>query len=171
MKSPITMYWYVIHTKPKQEQRALLNLEQQGYECYLPMLTAEKLRQGEVSVVEEPLFPRYLFIRLDVSQSGKSWGPIRSTMGVSHLVTFGTEPAKVDERLIETLRAQKDVLCSQPQRLFDQGERVLITDGPFAGIEAIYQMNDGESRAMVLIELLSKPAQLKISPANLRKIS
>lgn len=171
MKSPITMHWYVIYTKPKQEQRALLNLEQQGYECYLPMLTVEKLRQGEVSMVEEPLFPRYLFIRLDVSQSGKSWGPIRSTMGVSRLVTFGTEPAKVDDRFIETLRAKKDVLCSQPQRLFIPGERVLIADGPFAGIEAIYQMNDGERRAMVLIELLSKPAQLKISPASLRKIS
>jgi transcriptional antiterminator RfaH len=73
--------------------------------------------------------------------------------------------------LIETLRAQKDALCSQPQQLFAQGERVLVTDGPFAGIEAIYQMNDGESRAMVLVELLSKPAQLKISPASLRKIS
>lgn len=165
------MHWYVIHTKSRQEQRALLNLEQQGYECYLPMLTAEKLHQGKVIVVEEPLFARYLFIHLDASQSGKSWGPIRSTMGVSRLVTFGTEPAKVDERLIDALRSQKDVLCSQPQQLFAQGERVLIADGSFAGIEAIYQMNNGESRAMVLIELLSKPVQLKISPASLRKIS
>ncbi|MDP1773845.1 MAG: transcription/translation regulatory transformer protein RfaH [Methylobacter sp.] len=165
------MHWYVIHTKPRQEQRALLNLEQQGYECYLPMVTIEKLRKGVLSVAEEPLFARYLFIRLDVSLSGKGWGAIRSTPGVSRLVTFGTEPAKVDDRLIEALRAQKDALCSQPQRLFAQGERVLITDGPFVGIEAIYQMNDGESRAMVLIELLSKPTKLNISPSSLRKIS
>jgi len=165
------MHWYVIHTKPRQEQRALLNLEQQGYECYLPMVTVEKLRKGGVSVVEEPLFARYLFIRLDVSLSGKGWGTIRSTLGVSCLVAFGMEPAKVDERLIEILRAQKDVLCSQPRLLFAQGERVQIADGPFAGIEAIYQMNDGESRAMVLIELLSKPVTLKVSPASLRKIS
>ena len=33
------MHWYVIHTKSQQEQRALLNLEQQGYECYLPLLS------------------------------------------------------------------------------------------------------------------------------------
>ena len=169
--NPLTMHWYVIHTKTRQEQRALLNLQQQGYECYLPVLTAEKLCQRGMYVVEEPLFARYLFIRLDTSLSGKSWGSIRSTKGVSCLVTFGTEPAKIDERLIEILRAQKDVLCSQPQRLFTQGERVLVTDGPFTGIEAIYQMNDGENRAMVLIELLSKPTQLKISPASLRRIS
>jgi transcriptional antiterminator RfaH len=165
------MHWYVIHTKPRQEKRALLNLEQQGYECFLPMVTVEKLRKGAVSVVEEPLFARYLFILLDVSLSGKGWGAIRSTLGVSSLVTFGAEPAKVDDRLIEILSTQKDVLCSQPQRLFAQGERVQIVDGPFAGIEAVYQMNDGESRAMVLINLLSKPVQLKISPASLRKIS
>ena len=165
------MHWYVIHTKPRQEQRALLNLEQQGYECYLPMVTVEKLRKGALSLVEEPLFARYLFIRLDVSLSGKGWGSIRSTLGVSCLVTFGGEPAKVDDRLIDILRTQKDDLCGQPQRLFAQGECVLIADGPFAGIEAIYQMNDGESRALVLVKLLSKPVQLKISPASLRKIS
>ena len=83
------MYWYLIYTKPRQEQRALLNLEQQGYECYLPLHAAEKLQRGKLSVVEEPLFPRYLFIQLDTSQTGKSWGPIRSTKGVSHLVAFG----------------------------------------------------------------------------------
>lgn len=171
MEAITTYHWYVIHTKPRQERRALLNLEQQGYECYLPMVTIEKLRKGGVSVIEEPLFARYLFIRLDVSLSGKGWGAIRSTLGVSCLVTFGAEPARVDDQLIETLRAQRDALRSQPQRLFVQGERVLITDGPFAGIEAIYQMNDAESRAMVLIELLSKPVPLKISPACLRKIS
>lgn len=166
----LSTHWYVIHTKSRQEQRALLSLEQQGYQCYLPVLPAEKLRHGVLSIVEEPLFSRYLFIRLDTSLSGKGWGSIRSTKGVSRLVTFGTEPAKVDERLIEALRVRNDALCSQPQRLFDQGERVLVTEGPFAGIEAIYQMYDGESRAMVLIELLSKPTQLKISPASLRKI-
>jgi transcriptional antiterminator RfaH len=171
MEAISTLHWYVVHTKSRQEQRALLNLEQQGYECYLPMVTVEKLRKGVVSVVEEPLFARYLFIRLDISLSGKGWGAIRSTLGVSCLVTFGMEPAKVDERLIEILRAQKDALRSQPQRLFVQGERVQIVDGPFAGIEAIYQMNDAESRAMVLIELLRKPVPLKISPACLRKIS
>ncbi len=171
MEAITTLHWYVIHTKPRQERRALLNLEQQGYECYLPMITIEKIRKGVVSVVEEPLFARYLFIRLNVSLSGKGWGAIRSTLGVSCLVTFGMEPAKVGERLIEILCAQKDALRSRPRRLFAQGERVQIVDGSFAGIEAIYQMNDGESRAMVLIELLSRSVPLKISHACLRKIS
>lgn len=165
------MDWYVVHTKPRQEHRALLNLERQGYLCYLPVLTVEKIRQKRVIPSEEPLFPRYLFISLDSSMTGKSWGPIRSTLGVSRLVSFGQEPTRVDPRLIEMLRTHDEVRDAKPQRLFEKGESVVIQDGPFAGIEAVYQMADGESRAMVLIELLSKPTSMKIDVASLRKVS
>ena len=168
--APYIMHWYVIHTKSQQEQRALLNLEQQGYECYLPLLSVEKLRKGRVSVIQEPLFARYLFIHLDTSQTAKSWAPIRSTLGVNCMVTFGSEPTKLDKRLIEALRTPNDSACNSPQSLFVKGEKLQITQGPFSGIEAIYQLHDGESRAMVLINLLNKAVQLKIPPANLRKI-
>lgn len=164
------MDWYVVHTKPRQEQRALLNLERQGYQCYLPILPVEKIRQKKLVVAEEPLFPRYLFICLDSSMTGKSWGPIRSTLGVSRLVSFGQEPTKIDPGLIETLKRHDEQLRSEPDRLFDAGESVVIKDGPFAGIQAVYQMADGESRAMVLIELLSKPTVMRIEVSSLRKL-
>ena len=57
------MNWYLVHTKPRQEDIALSNLLRQDYECYLPTLPVEKLRKGGLALVEEPLFPRYLFIR------------------------------------------------------------------------------------------------------------
>ncbi|MDE2343170.1 MAG: transcription/translation regulatory transformer protein RfaH [Betaproteobacteria bacterium] len=159
------MHWYVVHTKPRQEERALLNLERQGYTCFLPRFPSERLRQGQLSVSDVPLFPRYLFLGLKPDCSGLS--PVRSTQGVSRLVAFGTEPARVDPDLIETLRSRAAVAL---HTLFEPGERVQITQGPFAGIDAVFQMNDGESRVRVLIELLSKPAVLKVSPAALRKV-
>lgn len=164
------MNWYLIHTKPRQENTALLNLEQQGYECYLPMLLTEKLRQGSLSVIEEPLFPRYLFIRLDPSGGTQSWSPIRSTKGVSRLVSFGSEPAKVGGGLVEMLRVQEAVLRRQPQRHFMPGERVELRSGAFAGMKAIYQISDGERRVLVLIELLNRPVQMSVAPATLRKV-
>ncbi|MDL2283913.1 transcription/translation regulatory transformer protein RfaH [Oxalobacter sp. OttesenSCG-928-P03] len=165
------MHWYVIHTKPRQEQRALLNLERQHYTCFLPMLAIEKLHKGKLAVVQEPLFPRYLFIQLDTNQSSQSWAPIRSTKGVSRLVTFGNEPAKASEELIKVLSEQNRAIVQQPKKLFTPGERVLIADGPFAGIEALFQMQDGDSRVMVLIELLNKPTALTIASSKLRKIN
>jgi transcriptional antiterminator RfaH len=164
------MHWYLVHTKPRQETHALENLERQGYQCYLPTLLSEKLRRGALAVEDEPLFPRYLFIRLGQDNSAKSWAPIRSTKGVSRLVCFGVAPAKVDDGLIELLRAQEASMRGEPQRLFKPGERVLLTETPFAGIEGIYQMTDGERRAMVLIEIMSKMVAVRTSPSSLRKV-
>lgn len=164
------MNWYLIHTKPRQEECARRNLEQQGYACYLPYLSVEKVKQGAIATVSEPLFPRYLFIRLESGESAKSWSPIRSTKGVHRLVTFGTTPAKVDERLIHVLQAQENNANAVPQPLFSPGERVIITEGAFSGIEGIFQMADGEKRVMVLIELLNKPVCMPLAPSTLRKV-
>ena len=161
-------HWYLIHTKIRQEAVALENLERQGFECFVPQIRTEKLRRGKLQVVQEPLFPRYFFIRLDTSQQGKSWNPIRYTTGVSRLVSFGNVPAKVDDALVSAIQAQ---LQAQPlqQSHFAPGEQLRINQGPFAGLEAIYQMADGIARVMVLIEIMSKQVQLSIEPGSLSK--
>lgn len=164
------MHWYLVHTKPRQEKLALENLQSQGYQCYLPTLLSEKLRRDVLSVADEPLFPRYLFIRLGMGGGAKSWAPIRSTKGVSRLVCFGVEPAKVDDALVETLQARLVSARAEPERLFKPGDSVCLTEAPFAGIEGIYQMPDGERRVMVLIELLSRQVRVRVAPAGLRRL-
>ena len=64
----------------------------------------ERIRRRKAEIATELKFPRYLFIRLDSSDQGKSWSPIRSTFGVSQLVHFGAKAAKVDDALVELLR-------------------------------------------------------------------
>ena len=165
--SQATLSWYVVHTKIRQEALAMTNLNRQGFECYIPMIKMEKMRRHKATLVEEPMFPRYLFIRLDTSGSGPSWSPIRSTLGVSQLVRFGGQPALVDSKLIELLRAREQV--GQPERLFKAGEKVVVADGPFVGFEAIFKTADAESRSMILLEMLSKPVAMRIETASLRK--
>jgi transcriptional antiterminator RfaH len=161
--------WHLIHTKPRQERCALESLGRQGYECYLPTMPHERILRGVLALADQPLFPRYLFIRLESGDTAKSWAPIRSTKGVSRLVSFGNEPARVDDDLIELLRTHEASLQSKPERRFKPGERVRLTEVPFSGIEGIYQMADGERRVMVLIEIISKPVTVRVPPASLRK--
>ncbi|MBC2770607.1 transcription/translation regulatory transformer protein RfaH [Pusillimonas minor] len=165
------MHWYLVHTKPRQESLALQHLQLQGYACYLPLINVEKLKKGQITICTEPLFPRYLFIQLGHGHTAQSWAPIRSTRGVSRLVTFGSDPQKVDDALVEALRKQEALIQQAPAPLFNPGEEVQITDGAFAGLAGVYQMTDGEQRAMVLIELLSKPVKVQISPVSLQKLS
>ena len=78
-----------------------------------------------------------------------------------------SQPAVVDSKLIELLRTREQV--GQPERLFRGGERVVVVDGPFAGVEAIFKATDAESRSMILLEMLSKPVAMRIETASLRK--
>ncbi|MDP1620483.1 MAG: transcription/translation regulatory transformer protein RfaH [Hylemonella sp.] len=165
-----SMAWFLVRSKPRQEALALTHLARQGYESYLPLFATEKLVRRKPTVVQEPMFARYLFVRLDISGKGQSWSPIRSTVGVSELVCFGSRPARVDAALIATLREREMAQQANPDALFTAGDSVRITEGAFAGLEAIYQMNDAECRAMVLLDLLSKPVAMTIDAASLRKV-
>ena len=160
------MQWYVIHTKPRQEQRALENLQRQGFEAWLPMIALEKVRRSRLTQVTEPMFSRYLFIRLDTTQT--NWSPIRSTWGVSKLVSFGNVPAAVPDALIDMLRESPPLT---PQRLMNPGDEVQLVEGPLRGLRGIYQQHDGEARAMVLIELLSQPQTIQIELQALRPVT
>lgn len=145
----------------------MLNLEQQGYLCYLPLINVEKLRRFRVKHVSKPLFPRYLFIRLDSSEEGANWAPIHSTIGVSTLVQFGGQPAKASNVLIEQLQAHQETRPTSP--LFSPGETMHIIDGAFVGLDAIYQCNDAEQCSLVLLELLHKQVKMQIDTTRLRK--
>ena len=156
------MHWYAIHSRPRQEERALENLERQGFEVWLPMLTVEKVRRGKLAQVVEPMFSRYLFIRLDTEQT--NWSPIRSTLGVSKLVSFGNRPAVVHDDLIHVLQ---QLPAREPERLFQPGQQVQFIAGPLKGLEGLYQQPDGELRAMVLVDLMSKQHRISIDMQDL----
>ena len=94
--------------------------------------------------------------------------PIRSTLGVNQLVRFGAQPAKVEGQLINLVRLREQRTQAQP--LFSAGDNVTVADGPFAGLEAIYQNTDAESRSMILLNILSKSVAMRIDTASLRKV-
>jgi transcriptional antiterminator RfaH len=157
--------WYVVHTKPRQEGRALENLQNQGFTCFLPTIQVQKLRNQRVQVVTEPMFSRYLFIQLD--DQTQNWGSIRSTLGVSKLVSFGPQPAKVPPEFVAFL---KEAPPETLERMFAPGDTVQVAAGPLQGLEGKYLAHDGETRAFVLIELLGQPQKIAMTVEALRVI-
>ncbi len=155
--------WYVVHTKPRQEARALENLQNQGFNCFLPTMQVQKLRNQKVQTITEPMFSRYLFIQLD--DQTQNWGPIRSTLGVSKLVSFGPQPAKVPQAFITFLQ---EAPLETIERMFNPGDTVQVASGPFKGLEGQYMGHDGETRAFVLVDLLGQPQRLRIAVESLR---
>ena len=159
------MRWYVVHTRPRQEERALENLTRQGYSAWMPWLEIEKIRRGRITKVIEPMVSRYLFIQLD--QVSSNWGPIRSTLGVSKLVSFGNQAAAVPDELVELLRRSPQ---EQTKRILSKGDMVEFVKGPLKGLTGIFEQQDGDIRAMVLIELMNQSHKVQVSLEELKPI-
>jgi transcriptional antiterminator RfaH len=148
--------WYLIHTKPLAERTAQANLERQNYTIYLPRLVQIVRRQQRWTESIVPLFPRYLFLQLDVEQ--QSLRPVHSTVGVCNLVRFGARCAVVRDEVVAELRARADPVTGvhrlQTATGFARGTRVRIMAGPFCGINGIFERSDGAERVTILLSLL-----------------
>ena len=152
--------WYVLHSRPRQETRAVEHLTRQGYHIYYPTIQVRKKRRGKVVEVTEALFPRYLFIQLGTQDN---WTSVRSTRGVADFVRFGGVPARVPEALIDEIRLRLgDKQTSERlSNLPKAGDRVRLRAGQFADIEGILAETDGEKRCIVLIELLGRTHKIE----------
>ncbi|WP_370683072.1 transcription/translation regulatory transformer protein RfaH [Pseudomonas syringae pv. atrofaciens] len=157
--------WYLIQTKPRQEARAEEHLRRQQFECYRP-LQADAKKTGAKAQAGEPLFPGYLFIHMDQVQD--NWYPIRSTRGVSRIVTFGGHPVPVRDNLIEQIRQR--LATPAPKAQFTQGDAVLITHASWGDVEAIFLSEDGAQRAVILLNMLQRQQKVVLPISSLSRI-
>jgi transcriptional antiterminator RfaH len=163
--------WYLIYSKPQQEQLALENLERQGYPSYLPLIRNRKRRRGRYVSVIEPMFPRYLFVHL--SDETDNWGPIRSTIGVANLVRFGMRAARVPDSLVHMMQSRDEEgvqALAQPE--LKPGDPVRIVEGVMAGYEAIFQARTGKERVVLLLQLAQdRTARIQVSANDIELAS
>jgi transcriptional antiterminator RfaH len=161
-KSSRDKSWYLIFTKPRQEEVALANLTRQGYGVYLPRLRHWRKR-GKRLLVVEPLFPRYLFIHLNSHTD--NWTPIRSTLGVMSLVRFGTEPARVPDDLVAHLKSREndEALHEWAEPKLAVGDRVRVAEGPLAGYEGVLLAKSGRERVTLLLDILGSQVRAQLA--------
>ena len=130
----------MVYTKPRAENIGVINLRNQGYEVFFPQIIFEKTGIKQEKLKTEPMFPRYLFIRFNVERD--SWNPIKSTIGISHIISFGHEFAKVPDQVVLFLKTKTDkngIFRQKISRLaFQKGDNIVINKGILEGTEAIF---------------------------------
>ena len=153
--------WYAVQTHINAENKAVLHLERQGYQVYLPRLLKRRRHARRVDTVAAPLFPRYLFVGVDLL--AQRWRSIQSTIGVTCLVCNGDKPALVPSKIIEALHQSEDergfVRLHQPPR-FVQGDAVRILDGVFTDCLGLFEGMADRERIAVLLDLLGRKARV-----------
>ena len=163
------MTWHLIYTKPQKESLALEKLSEQGLIGYLPIKPVERIRRGKREILQEPLFQRYLFIQADDRFLMRRHA-IRSTPGVSHLLQIGETDTPVDDELIVSIRSLEAGHQDQVEAYFKPNSVVKITQGIYHDLEAIFVEDQGEQRALLLIQLLQTDTRVTIDKHHLSKI-
>jgi transcriptional antiterminator RfaH len=157
--------WYVVQTQPHAEGKAARHLNRQDFVTYLPRYLKKRRHARRVDEVAAPLFPRYLFVSMDVAT--QRWLSIRSTFGVTQLVCHGDRPAAVPDEVIEALRRREDAsglvkLDRRPQ--FAPGQKVSVLYGAFQDCCGLYEGMSGKERVAILLDLLGRKVRINLDP-------
>ena len=153
--------WYVVQTHPHAENKAVQHLERQGYRTYLPRYLKRRRHARRIETVAAPLFPRYLFVAVDLAS--QRWRSIQSTIGVTRLVLNGEAPATIADGIVDGLRRRESAegfvrLDQRPN--FAPGTPVRVLDGVFSACVGLFEgLTDGQ-RVAILLDLLGRKVRV-----------
>ena len=152
--------WYAIQVQSRLGSVASATLRGKGYDEFLPLYRSRRRWSDRTKELELPLFPGYLFCRLDVHDRLL---PILTAPGVIGIVSAGKTPIPVDDEEIEAIRAVlRSGLAAQPWPFLQVGSKVYIERGPLTGLEGIIANTDKVYRLIVSVNLLQRSVAVEI---------
>lgn len=152
-------YWSVAQIKTAEYRRVIWHVERQGFAVYLPMC-----RPSRRSLRTTPLFPGYLFIRIE-----GIWRCLLGTFGVIDLIRSGNMPATVRPWEIEQMRRQenRDGVIVLPLSRYQHGDRLRVTRGPLVDRIGTYAGLSARDRVRVLFSMFDREVPIELYERDL----
>lgn len=160
--------WFAIHVRSKQERIVSQTLRGQGYEEFLPFLKVTRTWSDRTKQLEEPLFPGYLFCRLNFEERL----PVMKIPGVVSIVGFGNGPFPVSQQEVEAV--QTVVRSGLPLSRWSDtvvGTPVQIEAGPLAGVTGTLVEFKNQHRLIVSVTILQRNVAVEIDASTARPVS
>jgi transcriptional antiterminator RfaH len=162
--------WFAAQLKPNALRIALRNLDRQGFVGFAPRMVTVRRTAGQVVRRAEPVFPGYVFVQFD--PAGRNWRSVNGTQGITRLVAGDPRaPRPLPRTFMAALLDRCDgagVLSADPS--FAPGDRVEMTDGPFAALMGRIVAMDRDGRVRVMMDLLGGATQVSGLAAQMRKV-
>jgi transcription antitermination factor NusG len=155
----VTYPWFALQVRGRRELAVAEYLRGQGYEWFLPLYKCQKVWSDRIKEVESPLFPGYLFCRLDPQFRL----PILKTPGVIQIVGSNRQPTPVDEREIAAIQTLITTGArNQPWPFLEVGDKVRIESGPLSGLEGLLVEFRGSHRLVISVTLLQRSVAVEL---------
>ncbi len=153
--------WYVLHTKSRFENVVNEGLAKKSIDVFLPKIKVRSKRRDRKAMIQVPLFPGYMFVKTDLNPYEHI--EIVKTVGAVRIIGNKDGPLAVPQESIESLQimlaSNNDVTTGKDLR---KGDRVMVVDGPFAGVTGIFIRYKGKERVVVYIEALGQFASVEV---------
>ena len=162
-------HWYVLHTKSRHEKVVNDLLLKKSVEAYLPIVTVRSKRRDRKAMIRVSLFPGYLFVKTDLLP--QSHLEVVKTFGAVRLIGNNQGPVAVPDDTINSLQIM--VNSEQPVTTGSRlktGDKVMVIDGPFAGVVGTFERYGGKGRVIVNIEALGQYAGVEVSEEDIEII-
>ena len=154
--------WFALQVRSRYENLVATQLTGKGYEWFLPSYKCRRRWSDRFKEIERPLFPGYIFCRLDPVKRL----PILTIPGVALIVGIGKTPVPIDETEIAAIQVVvKSEIPSQRWPFLKIGQRVRIEYGPLCGLEGILVDFKGQHRLVLSVTLLQRSVALQIEGA------
>ncbi len=154
--------WYVVCTKPRNEERAAGNLTGGNIEVLAPKIRFKKYKEGKFVHVVEPMFPGYIFVKFHPVEEFRL---VKYTRGIRTIVNFNGKIIPLQDEMIAYIKSRLDdgdVATIQKKEL-QKGEKVVIQEGPFKGFSGIFEKElDGKERVAILLDGVNYCARMEI---------
>jgi transcription antitermination factor NusG len=160
--------WFAVQTRTRYENFAAKQLNGRGYEVFLPFYQSKRRWSDRMQEFEAPLFPGYLFCRLNLLDRL----PILTTPGVIQIVGIGRTPIPVDEE--EVIALQTAVRTGAPRHpwpFLKVGQKVKVEAGPLCGLEGVLLNFKGRYRLVLSVSLLQRSVAVEVDSAWVTSVS
>ncbi|MGH8584200.1 MAG: transcription termination/antitermination protein NusG [Gammaproteobacteria bacterium] len=170
------MHWYVVHAYSQYEnsvKKALTErikragLEAKFGQILVPTEEVMEIKDGVKRMTERKFFPGYVLVQMEMDE--ETWHLVKSTPKVMGFIG-GTpdKPAPISEKEAKRIlnQVEESVERPKPKTLYEPGEGIRVTDGPFADFTGVVEEVNYEKnrlRVAVLIFGRSTPVELEFS--------
>ncbi|MGL4603510.1 MAG: transcription termination/antitermination protein NusG [Iodobacter sp.] len=176
----MTMRWYVVHAYSgfeKSVQKALIerieraDMQHLFGQILVPVEEVMEVKAGTRKLTERKLFPGYVFVEMEMGD--ETWHLVKSTSKVSGFIGgVGNRPTPLPDREVKSMlqQVQEGVEKPRPKILFEVGEELRVTEGPFADFNAtVVDVDYDKSRIKVSVLIFGRATPVEVDFAQVEK--
>lgn len=177
---PLSKQWYIVHTYSGFEDRVKENLRQRidalGVadrfgDVRVPTETLVEMRGGKRRQVERKFFPGYILVEMEMTD--ETWHVVKNTPKVTGFVGSAKNPTPLTDEEVDQILHQ--VVSTKekpkPKHIFEKGEHVRITDGPFSNFTGVVdEINLDKSTLRVLVTIFGRATPVELEFLQVQKV-